>query len=621
MAKQIFDKFFQTPIGQQINDNLQKTLQRAKGGVVIFLSRKGYWLYQIYRRYAGWKQKIYDDITIISDRYISKWYEESWNGKPLFIVDDTITTGISMFNVFKKVRHQYSESKITCITFFMRMSHQELRKLMMAQLSDGIRPQDIDELNVFLDCLEAYEKVTFGQIGWLSYEQIYLFQKLMVPYVVDLPVLTDVNYEYNYEESERNHHYSVLGYDTFEKLKQICGDWRYEDNSYLWDNFLNDHIQTEKIQNGFFCYLDPNIYSRVGRALLEIVIRCRHELNEQGNWNVVFTPFAIVKSVPFEEAQKMCLDLYQGTDFGDWLSKNRVCLEEKKHSTLMFRSIVYFLSLYGWSAFCRAAEEFLGSKLPMQLDTRMLGENSDSVFIRTVDQMKNWEKENFLQNLQKIEPIDGMTGAAWYKKKLLQGDDIKNAYLLLYRAIIERKRDKPCQTFIAIEELYDMIDSSVEDKDETKRMLFIKVLLQMLDQSIFGNAVEYREDVIFRGFRFGENSEVALPFYNKYIYYGVENLYSRCIWKAEYDSEEARKIFFGKIHSLFYGMRIMAQKGGYLNEVIDEKDLEYNEQYFSDERADLRTLVENKRFRINLDRRLDFIEYDMDFCVNELVAL
>lgn len=621
MTKQVFDKFFQTPIGQQINDNLQQILRRAKGGVVIFLSRKGYWLYQIYRRYAMWEQEICSNVTIISDRYISKWYQESWNGKPLFIVDDTITTGISMFNVFKKVRHQYSESKITCITFFMRMSNQELRSLMIAQLSDGIQFQDMDELSVFLDCLEACDKVTFGQIGWLSYEQVYLFQKLMVPYVVDLPVLTDENYEYNNAESESNHHYSVLHHDTFEKLKQICGDWRYEDNSYLWDNFLDDYTQTETIQNGFFSYLDPNIYSRVGRALLEIVIRYRYEQNEQGSWNVVFTPFAIVKSIPFEEAHKMCLDLYQGTDFGDWLIKNKVWMEEKEHSTLLFRSIVYFLSLYGWSAFCRAAEEFLGSMLPMQLDTRMMGENSDSVFISTVDQMKSWEKENFLQNIQKIEPIDGMAEATWYKKKLLQGGDIKNAYLLLYRAIIERKRDKPCQTFIAIEELYDMIDSSVEDKDEAKRMLFVKVLLQMLDQSVFGNAVEYREDVIFRGFRFGENSDVALPFYNKYIYYGVESLYSRCMLKTGYDPEEATKIFFGKIHSLFYGMKNMAQKGGYLNEFIDEEELEYNEQYFSDERADLRTLVENKKFHINLDKRLSFIEQDMDFCVNELVAL
>ena len=47
MEKLVFMEFFKTRIGQAINETLKNILKSAKnaGGVVIFLSRKGYWLY------------------------------------------------------------------------------------------------------------------------------------------------------------------------------------------------------------------------------------------------------------------------------------------------------------------------------------------------------------------------------------------------------------------------------------------------------------------------------------------------------------------------------------------------------------------------------------------------
>lgn len=627
MTNLTFEKFSRTSLGRAIDDHLQRILRKAKGGIVIFLSRKGYWLYRVYRRYAGWDESLCKDVTIISDRYVKKWSEEDWNGKKFYIVDDTVTTGGSMFDIFQKVREQYPNSSVSCIALFMRMSNQELRELMME--NKMWEPEKLEKLEDFLAHLTIYDRVSLEQIGWLSYEQIHLFQKLLVPYVVDLPLLTDGKYVCESKEPERDHHYSQFDSDVFEALLRMEGDWKYEDNSYLWNNLLDEEARPEKIQCGFFRYTNPNVYSRVGDALFLIIVKCRYEQNEQGGKNLVFTPFAIVNSMRFEDAFRLCKAFYRETPFGKWLEDNEREINIDSHHVLLLRAVVYFLSLYGWSAFQREAEACIGRELPMKLDTSMMCESSPTEFIETAEEIGKWTREDFLQVFQEITPVNN--GQLFIRRKIgrvkeeIKGTDFDKAYLLIYESVIERKRQNQYKPFISIEELYKIIDDAVEGREEIKKTLLTKILTRMLDQSVLGNAIicyeENEEGMINRGFRFGENSDIALPFYNAYIYYGVESLYSRCAWKAVYDSEETKKLFFQNISLLFCGIRNMAVKNGYFDVLFDEACLNSNEQYFSNKDAGLRVLVENKKFRIKRDKRLATIEQDIDFCVDELIKL
>ena len=621
MEKLVFMEFFKTRIGQAINETLKNILKSAKnaGGVVIFLSRKGYWLYRIYRLYAEWDDELCRDVIIVSDRYIVKWYESDWNGRRIYIIDDSITTGFSMLNAFERVSELYPNAVINCMAIFMRLSKLELKQ----QLQDKIVQKENDEsaevrLDNFLNHLKIFEKISAGDIGKLAYDQVYLFQKIMVPYVIDLP---QFRYKFLETDMSEKHNYAVVNKDMFYKLQQIYGDWICEDNSYVWDCLIAEKVQTEKIGSCFFRYTNPNIYNILGDMLFDIVIKCRYEQKEDNDFKIVLTPFAIINSIPFDEAAEIALNLYEGTRFGEWLNNEEGFLCEKEHSVLLFRSIVYFLSLYGWVMFKNEVEECIGISLPTEINASIMSENSKEIFVETVKEMCYWKRENYQQKLSKLSMRNNINRGEGSEQSVLSEDDMKNAYICIYRKLIEQKRSNPYENFLGIEELLDAVNCCDEYESEKGKILFTKTLLQMLDQSILGNALKSEDGMIYRGFRCGENSEVALPFYNKYIYYGVESLYSRCIWKAEYEIEKTKELFFGKIHALFKGMRNIAVSNGYLNLIISEKELLYNEQYFSDERGDLKFLIENKRFHIELDRRLENVERDIDICVSELIKL
>lgn len=625
MDDNIFLKFSNTYLGQKICELLKYILleAKAKGGVVIFLSRKGYWLYQVCRRYGNWDKELVDGVTVVSDRYVSKWFNPEWVGKPFYIVDDTVTTGLTMYQIFGQVRSSYTPQIIHCIALFMCMTRSELQSMMVSRLTSG---EELEALPDFLDSFKALDRVSVEQIGWLSYEQIYLFQKLLIPYVVDLPSVADKNYIFDKKENESNHHYSICTDFWLKRLQQMQGDWVYEDNSYLWDNVLEEDAVSENIQCGYFRCIDSNIYSRVGDILFQIVIKCRYEMRDDGNLNVIFTPFAILNSMTEKNAQTVCSTLYENTKFISELNQQRRMPDDggERYKTLLLRSIVYFFSLYGWVSFCDAMEEAVGLSVPLKLDMSYMSENSAEAFTETVQEMKEWKREDFLQRLQGMETVKNILPVEIRRKDspVIEDKESMQAYILLYCAIVDRKRSNFNDAFISIEELYGILRNSMISRDEEiRKAMFIHVLLQMLDQSVLGNSVKCCNGYIMRGFRFGENSDIALPFYNSYIYYGVANLYNRCIWKAVYQTDKTRKLFFSRIHALINGIRNMAMKNGYLGVLVSEDELKYCEWYFSDERADLTTIVENKQFRLKAEKRLRAVERDIDFCMDELIQI
>lgn len=56
----------------------------------------------------------------------------------------------------------------------------------------------------------------------------------------------------------------------------------------------------------------------------------------------------------------------------------------------------------------------------------------------------------------------------------------------------------------------------------------MSVILQMTDQSVIGNSLRVEDNIIYRGYRYGENSDVVLPFRNSYIQFIVEVFYHNC---------------------------------------------------------------------------------------------
>ena len=222
----LFLEFIHTDIGRKINNYLYSLMKQAepiyegnhdKKGVVVFLSRKGYWLYRIFKEHVSWR-KLFDSVTIVSDRYVAKWVNKAWDGRPIYIVDDTVTSGSTMFSVYQQIREQYPSSNIITVAIFSLVTKSELKESYLEQWTDRSE-EEAEKYQEFLDTLIFGEVSLPASLGWLSYNQIALFQQLLSPYVIDLPLMKT--------EGE-----SLLSKEVFERFLRIRNGWQYVDNSW-----------------------------------------------------------------------------------------------------------------------------------------------------------------------------------------------------------------------------------------------------------------------------------------------------------------------------------------------------------------------------------------------------
>lgn len=617
MKRREFEEFQNTELGKRIGQIFNQLLSASTDCVIVFLSRKGYWLYRVFREFAGWNPEIFENVIIVSDRYIAKWKNEEWNHKKILIVDDTVTSGMTIFHVYAQLRRQYPEAEVIPMAVFMMLNSEELRTRMESILS---REEVEVYLEDFIESLKEGARIAASEVGWLSYEQIHLFQQILVPYVVDLPYMTGKEIaEQEYVESWP--YCPVIFKNKFEKLINWKDDWEYIDNSYVWENYLTEDGTEDIIHCGYFRYLDPNIYYNWGKSLFQIVVKCRYDEVEVDKVAILLTPFAVMGSIYFEEARRICLQLYEGTPFGKWILEER--MNEKEHFTLLFRSIVYFISYYAGKIFQQFLKGYIA--IETRIDTSLLEENSAQVFIDTVSEMSLWEEDDFLQRMSNINngstliESDSLEGDNLDNPEEIKTNDVKRAYTSLYQQLIDQKR-RDSNAMLSIETLYQYLcrhTSSINPEDRIR--MFLCVLLQMVDQSVMGNRLQVKNGIIYRGFRYGENSDISLPFFNEYIYYGVVEFYYFVKRKCQDTGKDIRDAYKENIHYLFSRFKSMMQRNGYLKILSDDYELEQNERYFSNlsDNCDFKTLIENKLFRLERKTRFSIIEQDFSICAEE----
>ena len=162
--------------------------------------------------------------------------------------------------------------------------------------------------------------------------------------------------------------------------------------------------------------------------------------------------------------------------------------------------------------------------------------------------------------------------------------------------ILRRKRAKSENIFIPIEEIKDYVFNKTSDRDlKTRKQILLSVILQMTDQSVIGNSLKVDEkNRIYRGYRYGENSDVVLPFRNAYIQFVVEKFYDNCRRISRYDQEKTRQIYFKLIDMMFYELEDWIQEQNYLDVFVSREELEWGRLYYSDDGADVDTLIKNK---------------------------
>lgn len=584
--------FLNTISGQRICCSLQKVLQLAKenNAVVIFSSQTSYELYRLCKQYDALPKDLINNI-VIPIRYVKSLHEKTWNGRPFFLLDIVSADGMTLFQGYKIIRKQYPDSKITPILLFSSVNKQELK--------EWSQNDNSSLADVFIQDLKTEYQIPHSSIGRLSYELSYMFQNQMNPYAYAFafPVILNCNYEYNHQETKTYQSYLTVPKEVLTDFRKSSGEWKYVDSSYFVDDIKGEYVVTKRISCGFFRYQNMDLYFNIGNLVEALIVNCRYESLNNENVAVVFTPFAVIKSIEYENALEICRKLYVGTKLGSWFENE----ENKPSCELLLVSISSFISIYIWMMFRDKVKLYFN--VP-DIKTKIELMSNDDVCQNTIETVYELGRMEVQSRIIQVCKIRGICTSNIKTHDILAADSFEKAYQLLFDQFLETKRESRNNGFISVDQMRELIDcnSKCLNNDQRQR-LFISSLLQMLDKGILEPQILYKNGVILNGFRLCELGEIALPFYNPYIMYAVYVHYLHCV-----TSENVKESYFAGIQHVFQKLRELLKENDSIHVLFDEDILNKNERYFSDNRTNLCALVENKAFRVEKDKRIKVVD-------------
>jgi len=604
----IYEFFSRDKRGYMTVKSLKSVLDKAvaENAPVIFMCRKAYWLYRTLRCYSQEWDKKYGQLVILSNRLIIKEPDELLNKgyHVVYVFDDTVNTGRSLYQIYKILKAMKPEFEVRLVVACAPESKETLKEKLIVQ-EKGENPELIEE---FFETLSIGYYVNIDEIGWISSQEIYMYQRELIPYVIELPFMKEETDTKIVQWTDKNPYVINLRKEIFRSLCISGTQWDYVDNSYFWPDRLENGRIDRVIHCGFFHYHNIYVDKSLGDYAPELIVKCRYEETEEGKIQAVFTPFAVMDSISMEEAWKMFSCFYMNTNYFkkkkevyDFLQRSNNNTEEYRQSreqlgVAVFRANVFFFSLYVYRVFERMVSRVINCSLV--LDEEYMKESFSEDFIKYVDKVSKWEPEDFLNKIRRLEPISKISVKNQFRNIRYEyiKNDAEGMLAQVRLEILRRKREKSENIFIPIEEIKDYVFDKTLDKDlKTRNQILLSIILQMTDQSVIGNSLRVDdENRIYRGYRYGENSDVVLPFRNTYIQLVVETFYDNCQMISGYNSDKARQIYFKLIEVMFRELKVWVKEQNYLDVFVSRQELEWGSLYYSDKQADIDTLINNK---------------------------
>ncbi len=555
MAGELLKEFFVKRIVQEV-PNVE---------IVILITKKSFWSYQLNRDKAIEKEI---GFKVYSDRYFLKLLDfRKYNGKNIVIVDDTMNTGVALESFFELMVENCPKSEII--------------KPFVCLLSNEFEKNIYIKNQRFLKQLKSYREVSPARIGQMCIHETLSFHEQLVPYIVDLPVIQQK------QNNRRWNHIIKMSQNDFMLLCKGNNAWTFYKTDY-------EIIPGKMVEAGFFVFHNSFLEFKFDSFLLNAIIKVQYrfdEVNEQVE--VVFTPFALFNSVNANE-MKTCFDaIFEGTDYKKKFTEVKDNLK-KNYYTALYRSVVYVISMYIGVKFI----EFMESDKPMRLynDNHFI-----SGFYKAINSIfppeNNYGEFNEIDFLSKIMKLPFENeGVVKYRDVLNKNITISDNYTdrdwfaLLYENIILTKRYKDEKKYIKSEELEALICEKGDIAE--RKVLMTKVLLEALNKSILSNCLDYDEysNIIYRGYRYGENTELLLPYDARIFYQGILVYYERVETKRYYE----------KLNYFLINFKDFLQRNGLYNLAISEKEFHFFSVYFSEiPEKDIETQIRNKEYLLD----------------------
>lgn len=634
MQKTCFEKEKQNRVIASIRDCLIKLLQE-EWDVLFLVTRKGYWSYKTLTDDVTWKvlreenpevmSKIESGEKIIrTDRYLIKCVnvKEEFGGKKVFIYDDTMTRGTNLFFYFSyltshnidvtpvvyalSTTYPSDETKDNLVTEFQRLTRN----------GEPRNSSGNDYVRRFNAKLLWYRRLTPGNLSEICIWETNLFNENLCPLVIDLPILSRMKTEQGYTEPAYMNNGMGAGItlteEQFQKLTTSQSEWKFIVNQFSdsYIDYCSSYFENRENDTG-----------NLKNLVLNLIVKCKYK-KENGKVKVVFVPFAVYRSMGFSDVVKTFFVLWGDTSYGeemlktiqkeiakryqvflvlskDKIDQNALVLkllgDNHNLSRNLFRSIIFYLSAYIGAEFKKYVWRL--TNLELEYDFDFMKESLSEDFVESFKEMigKGNEQKKYFLNAPCADPVSstGLTKIENKPRKIASKESIEKS---IRERVINKKNSDTHKLFervYVIETMEDDLEREYVFQDKKEReSLLTEVIVDMLENSRLGNEifVDNEKQIVYRGFRTGENSELlfysGIVYFYTYIYFyyllsGAEN-YCRNYW------------------SFVDRLDLYLRSKQYVGSLISEEELSFYKSYFEKLKSSrLDEQIRNKRYLLD----------------------
>lgn len=337
--------------------------------------------------------------------------------------------------------------------------------------------------------------------------------------------------------SEENAHYIRMSKEQFQKLKLSKNQWKYLESN-------ETGYKKNNIVYGMMVMRDDSIAECLSPFVFRFCVRMQI-VKENKEYRIIANPFAILRSVKFEELYQLFYSIYKGTSYYEAIHNYMKDSGKPPEDIykVIYRSVAHNLSMYIGLAFASYFNREISSdkKLVMQEYKKTCDFEED--FRKSTSEIFQKIFAQYLQeiiNSPKITPIIQKNSLSQYINKFrgMQCDyRTVSLYLLALINEIRYTREEKdvvdieCEQrmkFITIEELQmTLYETFPYEEKEYLDDLLVKCIGSMLGQNKLANEIVYekKSKIVYRGFKCGENSEALSDLSAKIFYVGVKKYY------------------------------------------------------------------------------------------------
>ena len=524
-----------------------------KDSDIIFVSRKAYCLFLLMKEKY---QAIFEGLNIYTDRVIlSKDKPLGENVKNVILVDDTIHTGDNLFDACYEVvtKTQYTNILLTVFLgdedfdvngFKKRVQslspnveftlYSEQKKLYSAIRNEQQNDQNTPDPASFRLRFSAIETLLFHENG--------------IPYCAELPILKEEIEKIN---EEPKCPYEILF--TKEQYQML----QKEDKSWKFIKCDQMGFQQTTIENAVFTMKHGSFYGAVPEFIYDFVIRAQINQKSDDQVGIVFSPFAILKSVKYDELEDFFFHIFEDTPYINTIqSKKEAARSDFKNNyyKVLYRSIVYVYSYCAGYIFKNYLKKITDKQVVFQdMNDKYC---FDPLFIESVKLIfSNGVNDLFLKTFlfRGFTDVEKYFNAHNFTSKYGRiSNTYSGVYYFLWSAFNEfkrargRKADTGRKSFLSLEELQEAIyiSSSGSFDIDVLKDTFTACLCAMLEQSKITNDFYFdaEKQIVYRGFKYAENGEATFELQEKIMYIAFRAYLMKLKGKG-FTQEEIEEVF------------------------------------------------------------------------------